>query len=224
MRTTVKDIMTTSVVAVEEMTPFKDIVDVMHRKHVSAVPVLDSTGQVRGVVSKSDLLLKEAIPEAEHEFHITPERRREQHKVAGAVAADLMTAPAVTVPATATVEEAARYMYRHKIGRLPVVDALSGHLIGIVGRADVLAVYRLPDADIRADVLNEVIKDEFAMDPTRFDVTVKDGRVTIRGTAEKRSQISLLMAAVRQVEGVVSMQSQLAYETDDEYVPFQQYY
>jgi CBS domain-containing protein len=224
MRTTVKDIMTTSVVAVEEMTSFKDIVDVMHRKHVSAVPVLDSTGQVRGVVSKSDLLLKEAIPESEREFHISPERRREQNKVAGIVAADLMTAPAVTVPATATVEEAARYMYRHKIGRLPVIDALSGHLIGIVGRADVLAVYRRSDADIRADVVKGVIKDEFAMDPARFDVKAKDGRVIIEGTVEKRSQISPLVNAVRYVEGVVSVQDRLAYEIDDEYVPFHQYY
>ncbi|HZE34148.1 MAG TPA: CBS domain-containing protein [Actinoallomurus sp.] len=221
---TVKDIMTTGVVAVEEKTPFKDIVDVMHRQHVSTVPVLDSTGQVRGVVSKSDLLLKEADPDAGEEFHVVPERRREQHKAAGTVAADVMTAPAVTVPASATVEQAAQYMCRHKIGRLPVCDALTGHLIGIVGRADVLAVYRRPDAEIHRDVVGQVIKRDFAMNPARFDVTVTDGRVTVKGTAEHRSQIPLLMHAIRHVEGVVSAQDHLGYDTDDEFIPFHQYY
>ncbi len=196
----------------------------MHRQHVSTVPVLDSTGRVRGVVSKSDLLLKEADPDAGEEFRFSPEGRREQQKATATTAADVMTAPAITVPASATVEEAAQYMRRHKIGRLPVLDALSGRLIGIVGRADVLAVYRRPDADIHRDVVDQIIKRDFAMAPTRFAVTVKDGRVTMRGTVEHRSQASLMMHAIRHVEGVVSAQDQLGYDNDDEYVPFHPYY
>jgi CBS-domain-containing membrane protein len=221
---TVKDVMTTEVVAVKEKTSFKDIVDLMHRQHVSTVPVLDSTGQVRGVVSKSDLLLKEADPDAGVEFRFSPQGRREQHKATGTVAADVMTAPAITVPASATVEEAAQYMRRHKIGRLPVIDAPSGHLIGIVGRADVLAVYRRPDADIHQDVVSQVIERGFALNPGRFDVIVKDGRVTVKGTTEHRSQIPLLMHAIRHVEGVVSAQDHLGYDTDDELVPFRAFY
>jgi CBS domain-containing protein len=115
-------------------------------------------------------------------------------------------------------------MRLHKIGRLPVIDALSGHLIGIVGRADVLAVYGRPDADIHQDVVSQVIARGFAMDPGRFDVTVKDGRVIVKGTAEHRSQISLLMHAIRHGEGVVSAQDHLGYDTDDELVPFQALY
>lgn len=224
MSTRVKDVMTTAVVAVEEKTSFKDIVGVMHRQHVSALPVLDSTGRVRGVVSKSDLLFKESAPDAAEEFHVSSDRRREQHKATGTTAADLMTSPAITVPASATVAEAAEYMRRHKIGKLPVVDVLSGRLIGIVGRADVLAIYRRPDEAIREDVVKQVITHEFAMDPSRFDVSVKDGRVTVKGTVERQSQIPLLMRAIRHVEGVVSAAEQLAGDHDDTYVPFQQYY
>jgi CBS domain-containing protein len=224
MRTVVKDVMTTAVVAVDEKTPFKDIVGLMHRQHVSALPVLDSTGQVRGVVSKSDLLFKEAEPDAGQEFHVSPERRREQHKAAGTIAADLMTSPPITVPASATVEEAAGYMRRHKIGKLPVIDPLSGRLIGIVGRADVLGIYRRPDEEIQRDVVEEVIKHEFVMDPGRFDVAVKDGRVTVKGTVERQSQVVLLMHAIRHVEGVVSAQDHLGCDEDDTYVPFRQFY
>jgi CBS domain-containing protein len=220
---TVKDVMTTEVVAVREDTPFKEIVDVMHRRHVSGVPVLDSTGQVRGVVSKGDLLLKEAYPDADEEFHLSPERRRVQHKATGVVAADVMTSPAVTVPASATVAVAAESMCDHRIGRLPVIDALSGHLIGIVGRADVLSVYRRPDDHIRQDV-DRVIKDDFATDVVRLEVTVENGRVVVAGTVGERSRIPLLMHAVRHVEGVVSAQGRLGYDHDDEYVPFHQFY
>ncbi|MBC6461768.1 CBS domain-containing protein [Actinomadura sp. HBU206391] len=223
MHTEVRDVMATAVVAVEEKTPFKDIVHVMHRHHVSAVPVVDSTGQVRGVVSESDLLLKEADPDAGGEVHLMPERRREQRKAEGTIAAEVMTSPPITVPASATVEDAARSMRRHKVGQLPVIDPLSGRLIGIVGRADVLGVYRRPDTDIQQDVTDKVIAQEFAMNPRRFAVTVQDGRVTVEGEIERRSLVPLLMHAIRHVEGVVSATSHLDYEADDSYVGFYPY-
>ncbi|MBC6463068.1 CBS domain-containing protein [Actinomadura sp. HBU206391] len=220
MQTVVNDVMTTEVVAVQEKTSFKDIVDLMYRQHVNAFPVLDSTGQVRGVVSQSDLLFKESDPDVGEEFHLSPERRREQRKATGTIAADVMTSPVITVSASATVEEAARSMRRHKVGQLPVIDVLSGRLIGIVSRADVLAVYRRPDADIRQDVLSQVIGQESGMDPERFEVGVEDGRVIVKGKVDDRSQIAPLMHAIRHVEGVVSAQARLGYEADDLYVYF----
>ncbi len=64
MNSTVKDVMTESVVAVRETAGYKDIVTVMRRRRVSAFPVIDSGGHVLGVVSEADLLLKEAVPGA----------------------------------------------------------------------------------------------------------------------------------------------------------------
>lgn len=218
MRTPVNDVMTTDVVAVAEDTPFKTIVEVMRRGHVPAVPVLDAAGQVRGVVSESDLLLKETDPDAGEQFHVSPARRREQHKAEAVTAAQLMTSPPVTIPRAATVEDAAACMRRHHIGRLPVIDELTGRLVGIVGRADVLAVYGRPDEDIRRDVYDEVVTAEFALARERIDVTVEDGQVTLRGSVPRRSQIPVLLHSVRHVEGVVSARARLAYDTDDTYV------
>jgi CBS domain-containing protein len=59
--TTIRDVMTTYVVAVRETAGYKDIVTVMGRSRVSAVPVLD-TCQVAGVVSEADLLRKLTDP------------------------------------------------------------------------------------------------------------------------------------------------------------------
>ena len=217
MKTRVKDVMTTEVVTVREDTPFKEIVAVLLRTGVGAVPVLDSTGQVRGVVSESDLLAKEADPTAVEESHPLERHRHrvERKKAGGATAADLMTVPPVVVFEDATVSDAARRMRQHDIQRLPVVDALSGLLEGIVSRSDLLRVYTRPDEEIRRDVLAEVIAKESAMDPLRFKVTVTDGAVMIEGQIERRSLIPLLLHAVRRVEGVVSAESALTYEFDD---------
>ena len=60
MTATVKDVMTSNVVAVREYAEYKEIVTVMRRRHVSAFPVVDDHDRVVGVVSEADLLLKEA--------------------------------------------------------------------------------------------------------------------------------------------------------------------
>ena len=52
-------------------------------------------------------------------------------------AADLMTAPAVTIPVDTPLPEALRLMVQHGIKRLPVVDG-ERRLVGLLGRASVL--------------------------------------------------------------------------------------
>src|SRR5947208_15428050 len=61
MNATVKDMMTTKVVAVRVETTFKEMAAVLRRHRVSALPVVDDAGRVLGVVSEADLLAKEAL-------------------------------------------------------------------------------------------------------------------------------------------------------------------
>ena len=86
-----------------------------------------------------------------------------------------MTHPAVTVRPEDTVEHAARLMYSLRIKRLPVVNA-GGSLVGLVSRADLLAVYDRPDEEIREEILDHVILHEFLEDPRQFAVTVAGRR------------------------------------------------
>jgi CBS domain-containing protein len=121
MKSRVQDVMTTSVVSVVESAPFKQIVRLMETHGVSALPVVDADGKVVGVVSEGDMILKEAYePTADGERHLFEGRRRrvERSKAAGLVAADLMTAPAVTVKGTATLTVAARLIGERNIKRL----------------------------------------------------------------------------------------------------------
>jgi len=217
MRSCVGDVMTTDVVTVEESTPFKKIVALLDAHGVSAVPVVDVARHVVGVVSEADLLLKEEDPQAGLEAPMWESKRHqlERGKAAGAVARDLMTTPAQTVGSLATVAEAARFMHARGVKRLPVVDTLTGRLVGIVTRGDLLRVFTRPDADIRSEIVDDAILGEFFMDPRRFTVEVHDGVVVLQGQVERRSLIPILVRVVRAVEGVVQVEDRLGFEVDD---------
>jgi CBS domain-containing protein len=144
----VQDVMTTDVATVREGTAYREIVDVLTGRHVTAAPVVDGAGQVLGVVSEADLMYKVELQGQPQRRRILPDRhQREARAKAGAtLAADLMTAPAVTATPDASLVEAARTMDARGVKRLPVVDDL-GRLVGIVTRGDLLKVHLRPDAD-----------------------------------------------------------------------------
>ena len=61
MNSTVKDVMSTHVIAVRQSAPYKEMAAMLHEQRVSAFPVLDDDNKVIGVVSEADLLTKEAL-------------------------------------------------------------------------------------------------------------------------------------------------------------------
>jgi CBS-domain-containing membrane protein len=125
-----------------------------------------------------------------------------------------MTAPAVTVPPTATITEAARRMHTGRVKRLPVVDE-RGQLLGIVSRADLLKVFTRPDEAIRSEIISDVIVGDLTMDPSRFRIRVDDGVVVLEGEAERSSLIPYLVRAVHRVAGVVRVENKLSFDVDD---------
>ena len=213
MNSSVKDVMTRSVVAVRETAGYKNIVTAMRRRRVSAFPVLDAADHVVGVVSAADLLFKEVGPEpftGPAKSLLATGRRGERAKAAAATAAGLMSTPAVTIGADASVAEAARLMCTRRVQRLPVVED-DGGLVGIVSRVDVLSVFDRPDEQIRDDVIKKVLAGEFALSPLAFEVTVRAGIVTITGQVERRAIAPDLIDAIRHTEGVVDVRDRISY-------------
>jgi len=210
MSATVKDVMTTRVAAVRKNASFKGIATLLTRYRVSAFPVLDDDGKVIGVVSGADLLCKEALVAAMGGRPGRPGPHHDDFALAAAVSAgDLMTTPAVTIMPGEPVAGAARLMYNTAVKRLPVVSE-NGHLVGIIGRADVLSVYSRPDDVIGEEITKNVIRHEFLKGPGCFTVTVKDGIVTLEGPGTVQQGRELL-AEVWRVEGVVSVRDRLTY-------------
>jgi CBS domain-containing protein len=205
MNAAVKDVMTTEVVAVRRDVTFKEIAATLRRYRVSALPVVDDTGKVLGVVSEADLLAKEALADPGVVLH-----RKDVRKAEGLTAGDLMTGEVVTVSPQDPVEQAARLMHFLKVKRLPVVNS-GGELVGIVSRSDLLAVFDRPDEDIRKDVADVILLHEFRIDPSQFTVTVEDGVVTLEGTPETAALGRALVRKARHVRGVVAVRDRLSY-------------
>jgi CBS-domain-containing membrane protein len=213
MSSTVKDVMSTHVIAVRQSASYKEMAAMLRSQRVSAFPVIDDDNKVIGVVSETDLLTKEALEGTVPRTLQSLTRQRVRSQVNGVTAADLMTKPAVTIGPDQTVAHAARLMYNKRVKRLPVVGG-DGTLIGIVTRSDVLSVYSRPDPQIQGQITEDLILGTFLCDPARFTVTVKDGIVTVEGTPET-TQVGLdIIDAVRHMEGVVAVRDRLTYPAE----------
>jgi CBS domain-containing protein len=210
MGSTVKDVMTTQVVTVGPTASFKEMVVKMRRSGASALPVIDGEGRVIGVVSEADMLNKEADLDKEPGTLSGILRFEEREKAAGVTAAELMTKPPVTIGPSAPLTEAARLMRDRRVKRLPVIND-TGLLIGIISRADVLRVFARPDADIRREAEEEAIAETFLADSPSVAVTVHDGIVTLTGRTDTGQLARGLVAAIRQIDGVVAVRDQLGY-------------
>ncbi|TMM39788.1 MAG: CBS domain-containing protein [Actinobacteria bacterium] len=214
MRWYVGDVMTRDVVSVAPTAGYKEIADLMVRRSISAVPVVDAQRQVLGVVSEADLLAKLEYADRVPRHPLTARRMRSgQQKAAGDTAAELMTRPAVTVPATETVTGAARLMDAARVKRMPVVDD-GGRLIGIVSRRDLVRMYTRPDAQLRASVAEGVLRSLW-IDPAALHITVRAGIVTLSGRVDRRSLAGIVVAFTRAIPGVVDVVDQLSWEVDD---------
>ena len=165
MSSTVKDVMSTHVIAVRPAAGYKEIAAMLREQRVSAFPVIDADNKVIGIVSETDLLAKEALEGTVPGTLQRLTHQRERSRVNAVTAADLMTRPAVSIGPDEPVSHAARLMYSKRVKRLPVVRA-DGTLIGIVTRSDVLSVYRRPDAAIESEITNDLILGTFRCDPS----------------------------------------------------------
>lgn len=212
----VRDVMTYRVVVVQEETPYKEIVRLMQDRDVTGLPVVDADRAVVGVVSESDLVIKEEGPPGGRPRFAFGRISVDDEKARARTAAELMTAPAVTIGADATLAEAARTMHAHGLKRLPVVDE-GGKIAGIVSQRDLLKVYLRSDEEIRDDIVHDVIEKKMWLAPNEghVQVSVKGGVVTLEGHLERKTLIDVLRSLAYEVEGVVAIESHIGFGVDD---------
>ncbi|MGQ4435422.1 CBS domain-containing protein [Streptomyces sp. SAS_260] len=217
----VGSVMTTEVVRATYGTPFKEVARLLGEHRISGLPVVDEDEQVIGVVSETDLMAHQAEapdpyePKKRFRFaDLTRSAKRRAAKATARTAGRLMTAPPVTVHADDTIVEAARTMAKHRVERLPVLDE-ENRLVGIVTRRDVLQVFLRPDAEIRGEVVDEVLVRALWLVPSTIDVSVVEGVVTLSGHMERKSETEIAVSMSRQIDGVVAVVDKLSYRTDD---------
>ncbi|MFF7451562.1 MULTISPECIES: CBS domain-containing protein [unclassified Streptomyces] len=220
----VSSVMTTEVVRATYGTTFKEVARLLGDHRISGLPVVDEDERVIGVISETDLLLRQAETpdpyEPKKRFRLatlTRAGRRRTAKARARTAGQLMSEPPVTVSADDTIVEAARTMARHRIERLPVLDE-EERLVGIVTRRDLLQVFLRPDAEIRAEVIDKVLVRALWLPPRGIDVAVTEGVVTLSGQMERKSETEIAVSMTRQMDGVVAVVDKLTHRFDDSHL------
>jgi CBS domain-containing protein len=205
----VRDVMSTEVVTVGPDLSVKEAAEMLARCSISGVPVVDDSGEVVGVFSEADILVRETGGRGrsgilgwflEPDFELEAKIRAET--VGGA-----MTTPALTISPSRPVHEAATRMVEHSVNRLPVVD--DGKLVGIVSRADLVRAFTRTDEEIGEEIRNEILTRSLWLDSGAVSVTVEDGAVRLAGEVETDADAELLPVLVGRIPGVVSVQADL---------------
>lgn len=207
---TVEDVMTRDVVTVDPQASFREAVRLIQERHVDALPVVDDTGRVVGMIGESDLLLKEEqLGLGRAHVGLPWQQRRDRARGSATTVQEASSRHVVTIGPDATLNAAARLMHRHRVGGLPVVDR-DRRLLGIVTRSDLLRVFLRDDDDLRNDVLAE-------LGAAAADLTcaVHEGTVTLTGHVGRRSRALVATAAAHRVAGVIDVREQIRYDVDD---------
>ena len=139
----VKDLMTDQFLTVQSETPLAEVVALMAENKVRSMPVTDTENHLLGVISETDLFLKERnAPFSTQKVptllgRIIDKRDLDQLDVSKRIPVEQVMCREVETATEATsLEEAAMKMMRLGITNLPVVA--DGKVIGVVRRIDIL--------------------------------------------------------------------------------------
>ena len=216
-------VMTKSVVTVTPETTILEAANIMLQRHVSALPVLDPTGKLVGIVSEGDFIRRSEIGTQRKrsrwlKFLLGPGEAASDFVLEhGRKVSEVMTREPLTVTEDTTIEEIVTSMETNGVKRLPVMRG--DKLVGIVSRANLLqAVASLareipdPTADddhIRRRIIDVLEKNDWC--PMGLGVVVRDGIVHLSGViTEERSRQAAIVGA-ENVAGVKKVHDHLCW-------------
>ena len=204
----VRDVMTTEAIPVDKRATGTTLARLMSGHGINALPVLTGGRRVAGVVSEADLLRTQHRPSGRRGRLFG---RRGAGQAGIYTAAQLMTAPAVTIHPDAPLGAAARRMTEGNLTMLPVVDT-NNELLGVVSRRDLLRVFLRPDEDIAAEV-RHVLTDVLLADPASVAVSAHDGLVTLSGEVAREDLVAIAGRLAGEVDGVLAVVDNLTAAT-----------
>jgi CBS domain-containing protein len=192
----VTEIMSQPVITVTPQTGIKAAAELLVEHGISAMPVVDSTGRLVGIVSEADLIPMEARPDPRSQATpLAPTSGSTPRKVA-----QVMTRNVVVVTAESEVAQAARAMLNSNVKRVPVMSGR--RIVGIVSRRDLVKVIARTDERIEGEINDRLA--ELGLVTAGSPVKVADGVATVavdyQGTARR-----LVESAVLQVAGVLEV-------------------
>jgi CBS domain-containing protein len=126
--TLVIDLMANDPIVVAAELPVAKVAEVLTDYDIGGLPVVDSRGHLIGVVSQTDLLAHWASAGGSSESDAV-------------LARDVMSQPAVTIPGSASLRDAAQLMMERHLARLVVVGDDSDIALGVISDSDVVRAF-----------------------------------------------------------------------------------
>jgi len=124
----VVDLMASDPVVVAAELPLAKVAEILTDYDIGGLPVVDSRGHLIGVVSQTDLLAHWASAGGSSASDAV-------------LARDVMTQPAVTIPGSASLREAARLMAERHVERLVVVRDDADVPLGLISDSDLMRAF-----------------------------------------------------------------------------------
>ncbi|RWL80591.1 MAG: CBS domain-containing protein [Mesorhizobium sp.] len=190
------DIMTIGAITVRPDSTVAHAARLMVERGISGLPVVTANGKLVGMMTEHDLLHRKELGTADHRsrwLDLWLDADKLAHHYArehGRKVEDVMSRDLVSVGPDTSVREIVEIMETRGIKRVPVVR--DGQVIGMVSRANLLSTLARLTGEPPQPVLDDLIirkkiADEIARQPwapgASVDIVVRDGVVTLNGTA-----------------------------------------
>lgn len=209
-----QDIMTKNVITAAADMTVEEVAVLMRDNHISAVPIVDATGGIVGLVSEGDLMRRvEGAGKVQKSWWLSlfsgsDNTAEDFIAMRGRHAGDIMSRKVEVVAADTPVSDIARLLEKKRIKRVPVVT--DGKLIGIVSRANLLqALATVPTVTLDTSASDrqkrEIALAALAQVPglnlVHLNVVVEDSRVDVWGIAGSNAEENAARVALDNIDG-----------------------
>ena len=220
-----RDVMVSPVISVKPSCTVKEVAKTLLERRISAVPVVDDSGKLAGIVSEGDLM---------HRAEIGTQRRHswwlrvltgddalaaEYTKAHARTVADVMTRDVITASPDTPLHEIAALLERHSIKRVPIVK--DSELVGIVSRANLLQALASSHKDLDIQLSDTAIRDRILAHLNNqpwahtllLNVTVNGGVVDLWGITGSDAERKAIRIAAESAPGVTAVNDHLVRQS-----------
>lgn len=215
-------VMTSDIVSISSDATIFEAAELLISVGVSAMPVVDKSGRMVGIVSEADLMRRAELGTQPHKswlqriFSDDAAAAKEYVTLHSRRVADVMSRNVVTVTEDDTLGHVAELMARHKVKRVPVLRG--DDIVGIVSRANLLQALvswdpkeprtPLSDDQIRREVEGVVSRQSWTS-PWPTNIVVNAGVVHLWGFAPTQAACDAYRVAAENVPGVRSVKNHM---------------
>jgi CBS domain-containing protein len=217
-----REVMISPVITTKPNAAIRDVAQTMLQRRISALPVIDDTGKLVGIVSEGDLMRR---------VETGTERRRSwwlrlvagEEAVAGEFVksravkvADVMSTDLVTATPDTPLGEIASLFETRGIKRVPIVSK-AGQLVGIVSRSNLVQALAAAPKGLEIPLSDTAIRDKLLAHlraqpwahTWQLNVTVREGIVDLWGLTYSDTERAAIRIAAETTPGVRAVNDRL---------------